>query len=1114
MRLSATRLIALSAFLVAAFAALAAEQDKAPSPPAKKAAPGLDDLKLPPGAVVVICEKTADALRLVPKGIIIAPEKHAEYEALRAEVERLKARLLRPDRLASPGTCVLKGKVEGNAAQLQAQFFFDTTNRPDVLVPLACGQAKITAATLGDQTPMLRLDADGYTVRVETPGKQTLNLDLVVPLTFRGGDRTLELDLPRASITSLGLDLPAGARDIRVGGKAATGAPATAVKGNRLEADLGAVARLDVSWKDPGAGGGTSPLLSVEGRVLVRVDARQATSTAELTLRTQGGQVKEWRLLVPPGAEVKAAAADEARIVAIDPPGPAEAVLRTIRLKEADPLPLKVTVTTRAGPPRSGSRTPVGPFIVLGAVQPKITVLVTNAASDFRMRLLPHADLVRGEAPPDPSVTAAFTYQPSAPPDRPPPAGVPLPAWLEIEMENVRGLLETRVTHALKLQRVAGRVAWRLSTIIDATPIRSGGDRLTIQLPPDFEYDAAVGPRPADVVRDVENEPANRLVFRLGDEPLKPFQLTFSGSYRQQFDDTGRATLTLPRPQDVRDRGGEVSVTSRDFELTAPAGGNAGLELTGQDPQRIAWHSEHLPERVEAAWRPYRPEVRATAVVDLTLGAREADVRHEIRFQFPRTLPGRVALRVPEALLRTLSIEGGALREPDAPGAPVREVELRGVSGKDHTLLLKYFLPLPRRTNGDPLTVPLVVPEPAESIETKVRVWSEPETMPVPVGGAWSEVNIEEVKGIDRLPALVLRAPRADTPLVLRLEPPAGGAGATVLVERALVRASLDEGGQTYHASFLVRHLTSPQLEVELPAALFGLRLRVALNGKEVAWTVSPDDSRVARLNLAPELVRKPSSLEIRYQLPSADTGSGFVQSVLQPPLLRGAPSHVPTRWEINLPSSWIVLGPETGPGVERAWARRGWLLASRPALTPTALERWFAGPDLFPRAVPTETPASHVCARSGVGLVRLTHVPNLVWQLICSLGLIVVGLSLGQLSRRNGDDPLRPSPWFLPALGILTLSVAGVWLLFPTLLAAILYGSQAGVLVLAVIFLFEGIKRERYRRQVVFLSSFSRGRKGSSQARTIGSSVRRRREPSTVDAPPAVGIPPEGGNS
>src|SRR5436309_6198223 len=52
--------------------AAAAQENKEKSAPAR----GFDKLKLPANAVVVVCEKFEDALRLVPSLIILTPDKY------------------------------------------------------------------------------------------------------------------------------------------------------------------------------------------------------------------------------------------------------------------------------------------------------------------------------------------------------------------------------------------------------------------------------------------------------------------------------------------------------------------------------------------------------------------------------------------------------------------------------------------------------------------------------------------------------------------------------------------------------------------------------------------------------------------------------------------------------------------------------------------------------------------------------------------------------------------------------------------------------------------------------------------------------------------------------
>jgi hypothetical protein len=347
----------LCRLLVAALLAVAAEAPPpAEPPPGKKP----DPLKLPADAVIVVSDQAADALRLMPKFVLLSPEK---YQALLDEIDRLKA-LAKP-KPAPPAKCRLKGKVEGGVAALQAQFDFHA-DRPDAVVALACGQAKATAAQLSDnRTPLLSGDADGFLVQVDKPGDYTLTLDLSVPLTSKNGGRDFELDLPRAVVTTLELDLPADARAPRLGGKDLAETSLT-FKNGKVEGPLGATDKLDLTWQGGAPGG--PPQTSARGRIQVRVEDGQMTTEAELVLRAQGGAAGQWVLLTPIGAEVKAAPADQARVQSVVKSDEPFAWRHTITLKEASDKDLTVLVGVRAALP-AGGRAPVGPFAVRGAAR-------------------------------------------------------------------------------------------------------------------------------------------------------------------------------------------------------------------------------------------------------------------------------------------------------------------------------------------------------------------------------------------------------------------------------------------------------------------------------------------------------------------------------------------------------------------------------------------------------------------------------------------------------------------------------------------------------------------------------------------------------------------------
>jgi hypothetical protein len=424
------------------------------------------------------------------------------------------------------------------------------------------------------------------------------------------------------------------------------------------------------------------------------------------------------------------------------------------------------------------------------------------------------------------------------------------------------------------------------------------------------------------------------------------------------------------------------------------------------------------------------------------------------------------------------------------------------------------------------------------------------------------------------LPALVVRADRFDVPLLLRYRE--GRPAFTVGAERALVQVYLAAGGmQQYRVRYRLNQLLEREVELELPAPVPTLGLRVALGGKRIDPEVLAEEDaqgvrgRVVRLRLPPlERVFSPDRekpelspsspdstvrprpgepapasgreraeaqiLEVVYQLPPGrlEVGRGGpLRTLLAPPVLRGAPPDVPTRWQVVAPSGWVLLGPEQDPGVEWTWGLRGWLLSPRPALSAIDLDHWLTGSaeatgegTLTGSSEGVLDPGSNpilVCWRSGAEPVYLLHVPQQLWLLFCSLGLLLLGLlGMGHWTAPNGKaGSLAPGSLSLRGLVVVTaggvLLVAAV-LFWPTLTGQVAYGCQPGLVVLLPLLVVQWLFQERRRRRIVFLPAFSQKpeRSSASGRRGEGSSVSpgraeatpapapRRGEPSTVDAP------------
>jgi hypothetical protein len=1133
---------------------------KAPSAPAPQ---GLDGFKLPTDALILVCEQAADALRLLPKMVVLTPEKLKEMQD---EIERLRSRL-RADRPQPPSMCELKGKIEGQLVQLDVTYQV-VTEKPGIVVALGFKQAQLDRLTLDGKTPLVRPpDAEGITVQIEKPGDHRLEAHYTMLLSVSGPTRSLEVDLPRAASTGLELHILGEVKELRVNEKALA-ETTLGWKGGLLKGSHGQFSdRLALTWKGSNSMPGGSAILTAESKVLVRIDEQRRLQTeAQFQLKVQGGTTKQWRLLLPSGSRLVLASADEEKLTVESQELPG-ASLRILRLKEPTAGPLAVTVVAPPGQTlsRTGTRLPIGPLALLGATRQTGSIILVNAAPSIWVQTYrPGTTTPRAPTAEESklgSQVRAFSYELPALAEAPPfldrSADLAALNLLELEGEPARGRLETRVNHALRLPRNgepgalapgAPKRSWQLATTLEVKQHQPGATLLEVQLPAEWSYVPSEARWPDPVTEVRLDEERKVIQIRLLPDSWKPFQLTLRARSNRPLDEGGKESRELPRPLGIAIAPGfQVSANvSDDLELYSVEGSNPLLELSQPGPQEQVWRLEsaadQTPRQIELAWHPYRPRVRAGSVVDLNLIGTQAHVLQELRLHYPQTAPTTLPLRVPAELVGPLKlIEGGTLlpeRGPLNPRGPLRLLELtppeRGRSDPEVRLVLEYWIALPdlaARKPGEqgPLRLPLITAEDSTFGETRVRIWCDPGVTPEPAGAGWAIKELEEVKGNRRLPSLVLLSGQPEQVLPLNLTASPAASGTSVLIERALVRVNIVEGiGQFYRTSYRLTRLSSHQIDVALPAAADTIHLQVTLDGKVVPLQVRDDPDlpaeegagRLVRLERLAPLVKPDSLLEIGYQLPPPGLAGrgGLLQTVLLPPVVRGSPPRVLTRWQVSVPAGWVVLGPEGSPGSERSWGRRGLLLAPRLAITSADLDRWLVGPDGTLPASRAEEPEGVVvpaltCWRGGQEPLAVVHLPQQAWLLFCSLVVVLLGLAGAVLIQRSRNSSFR-AVWMGLALAALGLGAVLAGVFWPTLLAAIFYGWQPGLVVLALILLVQWLLHERHRRQLVFLPSFSR-RAGSSLGPAGKTSSDRRagvnprssgahapREPSTIDEP------------
>lgn len=1055
-----------------------------PIAPEKKADKKPDPL--PPGTVVAVYESLAEALKRVPRAILLTPE---QYQQLLDEIDRLKKQNETP-KPRVPSKCAITGKIEGNLALLTVRFEFDT-EQPGTPVRLGFGQGSATGVRLGGRTPSLVNDTskagNGFIVEVDRAGDHTLDLDLVVPLTPRPGGIGLLVDLPRAAITSLELTLPPNSRDVRLAGKSAAEARLNVRDGSVRTDSLGPLDRLDLHWRSTAAAA-TGATLSVESVIDVRVEAKQTLSDAQLTLRVLGGQTREWPLMLPPDAEVTVDSTQTDRIEKIDPPreGKAPRILR-LKSESAEPIILRVRSVVPTPLPGAG-KVPLGPFSVPGVASQTGSIFVHNNVPGYHLEFSSSGEL-RRRAPTeeenrkDPQLVGVFTYGPTAPSS----------SWLEMETDLVRGQLKVRPAYTLRLADDGDPTpAWMVETELTVTPRWAEVDRLLVNIPEGCEFvpDASY-PLP-DRVRAVSYDPIARQVlfrFQRSTEAVAPFKVRLTCRIGTEVDlrRIGLTLVPLPRPAGIIEPESLLRVLVPPRVRVVPADNPTGLELMRQTTHELVYRSPRRPpERVAVGWGPYRPEVQVQRVVDVTLGT-NARVRHELIYSVPHSegLIPRQRLRVPANLMGEMLVREGEVRSE----GEYLSLQLRPEG--ETRVVLEYDLPI----DSDDLTLPLITPEQSDRLETRVRLWSEGGRLPALVPSGWIESPIEQVVSRDRLPVMVLRSARPTTtlPLALRTE----AMTARIVVERAYARVEIGTGGvQDYRVRYRLSRLVDSFLDLELPGTVATLGLQIKLDDKGIEPLPLAADrpemkGRLVRLKLAPELVQDGSILEIAYQLSAERQDQTPITTRLQLPRLRDEGADFPCRWAILAPENRVLLQPETGPQIPRTWVRSGWLFAPRMAVSLAELDRWLE--ESAPNASTERIIPSLVLWRGNEDALALTVVPRQTWLVACSGLVVLLGLFLLRLNwGRDG----RNSAWFWPVLFALLLVVSLVALLLPGLASQLAFGAQPGLLVLAVLVPLVWLVAERNRRQVVFLANFSRSKSSLSRQPA-------EMQGSTVDVPP-----------
>ncbi len=198
----------------------------------------------------------------------------------------------------------ITGSVKDGQAELVAEFSIDVQDSSWVKIPLRLGQAILLAQAEyhGPGRQLLEFeDQQGYVswIHSEPDKLHKIRLKLRVPLTTVGGETVLKLNLPRAPLAKLELQVPGDPIQARVSeGSELTQA---ASDGQTRLTALRVGGDFELAWGAPTSARVDVPIvLESTGRLQVRINGRSVNTDARLSVRSFGGPFDRFQVRLPP----------------------------------------------------------------------------------------------------------------------------------------------------------------------------------------------------------------------------------------------------------------------------------------------------------------------------------------------------------------------------------------------------------------------------------------------------------------------------------------------------------------------------------------------------------------------------------------------------------------------------------------------------------------------------------------------------------------------------------------------------------------------------------------------------------------------------------------------
>ena len=642
---------------------ICAQGPTAPPKPSEPSGLTLDQLPLPPDAILVITDNVRQALNQMRVGSVVLSAER--YQSLMEELARLRREALARQAEFVFATCQVRGQIVPGLKQPRAQLKIELSFRTTVAdqrVPLPLSGLQLTAAELDGALPPWQIERDQIVLRLAEPGTHRLLLEGWSLIETSGGEQRLNLErFPSALITTLELTTPATVAQAQL-----RGGPRLAIDpagpGSRLRGEgLGPISQLDVSWREVAAAAAVP--LTVTGTIRHTLSEKQVDLDARLRLEGGREPVAELRLRLattPKDLEIELLASEGGSGTALTGVATADAGVWSVRLPqvwrpESGPLQLRLRGSAAwSGPASLG---------VVEMVQPAAArqtgLVVVRVAAGLPVRLAP-GNVLSADARELPERDAAgavnvFRYSRQ-------------PVRLEAFLEPVRlePAAEVRLSHAVRLTPGRAMLACDLEML---RLTRLAVQEVVLSVPPGWRVDRRALAQPLVAQWD---ENGGRLRIRLLNRTATPFRLRLEGEL--PGGDAERINFELPRLLELREEIGvaaaavrlvlrpeRVVVDGDDVAVRLDAGTSGLIDEQNRTPSlegqlrlpsvfQVAGEAhprpaEAPPARLALFWHARLPRVTGSAEVFLETNL--ILLRQTFHWQWTQRLPTQMILEVP-----------------------------------------------------------------------------------------------------------------------------------------------------------------------------------------------------------------------------------------------------------------------------------------------------------------------------------------------------------------------------------------------------------------------------------------------------------------------------------